>query len=179
MEKQMKFAIAVLAALAWGPEALAHSPADHAHSHGAQETHHGENIEGGLPGKVAEISRTVTIVAKDTEFSPKSVTIKEGETIRIVVRNEGQLVHELTIGSNTMQIAHQEEMLGFAASGAITVDRVDHAKIGKHGHGNNVLLEPGKSGEVIWKFAKSVDLEFGCNIPGHYDQGMKGAFTFQ
>lgn len=175
----MKLAIAVLAALAWVPQALSHSPADHAHSHGAHGSHGGEKIDGGRPGKAADVSRTVTIIAKDTEFNPKSVPVKEGETIRFVVRNEGQLVHELTIGSKEMQIAHQEEMLGFAASGAITVDRVDHSKIGSHGHGNNVLLEPGKSGEVIWKFAQAADLEFGCNIPGHYDQGMKGAFTFR
>jgi uncharacterized cupredoxin-like copper-binding protein len=177
----MKLVAIILAALAWAPGAWAHNPAGHGHSHGhsAHEHRHGDKIDGGSPGKAADVSRTVTIIARDTEFTPKTVAVNDGETIRFVVRNEGQLVHELTIGSKEMQIAHQEEMLGFAVSGAITADRIDHSKIGKHAHGNNVLLEPGQFGEVIWKFARSGDLEFGCNIPGHYDQGMKGTFLFR
>ena len=33
------------------------------------------------------------------------------------------------------------------------------------GHGNNVLLEPSKTGEIVWAFAKKTELEFGCNVP--------------
>ena len=45
---------------------------------------------------------------------------------------------------------------------------------GMHNEPNSVLLEPGKTGEIIWTFSKNIDLEFACNIPGHYESGMVG-----
>ena len=41
-----------------------------------------------------------------------------------------------------------------------------------HSHSNSVLLSPGESGNLIWKFTNSVDLEAACNVPGHYEVGM-------
>lgn len=130
----------------------------------------------GMPGEVTEATRTVAVIATDNDFTPKSITVKAGETIRFVVRNDGRFVHELTIGTQAMQRAHQEEMLGFMASGAIDVDRIDRAKLGKHDHGNNILLEPGAQGDIVWRFGTAADIEFGCNVPGHYEAGMKGEF---
>lgn len=147
-----------------------------AHSHGGHVR--GATVEGGAPGKAGEVTRDVTIVATDSEFTPKAVAVKAGETIRFIVRNGGKLVHELTIGTKDTQAEHQSEMLGFAVSGAIEADRIDRAKLGAHDHGNNVILEPGQTGAIIWTFAKAANLEFGCNIPGHYEAGMKGDFRF-
>ena len=140
---------------------------------------HGPKPSGGKPGDPAKVTRTIEVVCIDNAFSLKSLDVHDGETVRFVVRNEGRLVHELTIGTKAMQAEHQSEMLGFAVSGAIGVDRIDRVKLGNHDHGNNVLLEPGQSGEVVWTFAKAADLEFGCNVPGHYEQGMKGEFKFE
>jgi uncharacterized cupredoxin-like copper-binding protein len=198
--KPLAFSAAVALGLAALP-AIAHSPAGHGHhGHAPQGTHghgshghgshgygshahgshaHAAPIEGGAPGKAADATRTVTVIARDTEFSPARISVKAGETVRLVVRNEGKLVHELTIGTKSMQLEHQSEMLAMAVSGALGVDKIDRAKIGNHDHGNNVLLEPGETGEVVWTFAKAADLEFGCNVPGHYDQGMKGAFVVE
>jgi len=161
-------ACALLALVVGAPAAFAHD----AHSQ------HG-SIAGGKPGTATAKTRTVTIVAKDTSFQPTSISVKAGETVRFVVHNQGQLVHELTIGTKDMQLAHQKEMAEFAANGAIQADRIDRSKLGAHAHGNSVILEPGQSGELVWTFAHAAELEFGCNIPGHYEQGMKGAFRFE
>ena len=32
-------------------------------------------------------------------FSPDSLTVKRGETIRFVVKNDGKLLHEMVLGS--------------------------------------------------------------------------------
>ena len=48
----------------------------------------------------------------------------------------------------------------------------------EHDDPNSVLLEPGAQAEIIWKFTKPMDLEFACNVPGHYDSGMAGLFNF-
>ena len=41
-----------------------------------------------------------------------------------------------------------------------------------HSHSNSVLLSPGESTELIWKFSNTLDIEAACNVPGHYDAGM-------
>ena len=48
---------------------------------------------------------------------------------------------------------------------------------GMHDDPNSVLLEPGKSGEIVWTFPKDADvaIEFACNVPGHYQSGMVGS----
>ena len=171
----MRLTTALLMAISlFAPTAVLAHEAGHG-GHGG----HAMPAEAGSPGKASEATRVVTIVATDSAFSPNAVAVKAGETVRFIVRNDGKLVHELTIGSKAMQLEHQSEMLGFAVSGAIGLDSVDRAKLGAHDHGNNVLLEPGKTGEIVWTFAKATELEFGCNVPGHYDAGMLGAFKFE
>jgi uncharacterized cupredoxin-like copper-binding protein len=44
----------------------------------------------------------------------------------------------------------------------------------KHDAPNSVLVEPGKTAELTWTFTKVSDLQFACNIPGHYQAGMVG-----
>lgn len=181
MRRIATFAAAIM--IAASTLALAHDGTDHDHSgsdqHAGHSHQHAGPGEGGSPGKASDVTRDVTIIATDVAFAPSTVAVKAGETVRFIVRNEGKLVHELTIGTKSMQAAHQSEMLGLAVSGVLEADRVDRAKLGNHNHGNNVLLEPGQSGEIIWTFAKAQDLEFGCNVPGHYEQGMKGSFEVQ
>jgi uncharacterized cupredoxin-like copper-binding protein len=42
-----------------------------------------------------------------------------------------------------------------------------------------VLVEPGKTKELTWTFTEATDLEFACNIPGHYESGMVGDIRFE
>ncbi len=44
----------------------------------------------------------------------------------------------------------------------------------KHDDPNSVLLEPGKTAEIVWTFNETTSLEFACNVPGHYQAGMVG-----
>jgi len=49
----------------------------------------------------------------------------------------------------------------------------------KHDNPNSVLIEPGKTKELIWKFHKARRVKFACNVPGHYQSGMVGAIEFK
>ena len=49
----------------------------------------------------------------------------------------------------------------------------------KHDDPNSVLLEPGQSKEVVWKFSEKGKIEFACNVPGHYQAGMDGEVNFE
>ena len=71
--------------------------------------------------------------------------------------------------------------------GVLEADRINYERMkmkmsgGKtmeHDDPNSILLEPGKSDEIIWKFTNATEMEFACNVPGHYDAGMVGQFHF-
>ena len=35
-------------------------------------------------------------------------------------------------------------------------------------------VAPGEEGAITWKFSQAGKFSFGCLIPGHYEDGMKG-----
>ena len=142
--------------------------------------------EVGKPGKASSATRTVEVTMIDNEYKPASIDVKPGETIKFVVTNKGQLVHEFNIGTAEMHKAHQKEMQMMADHGVLGADKIDHEAAKKMqasmGHGmhndpNSALLEPGKSGTIVWTFPNGGTLEFACNVPGHYEAGMVGKFA--
>jgi uncharacterized cupredoxin-like copper-binding protein len=154
----------------------------------------------GQPALAAKATRTVEVVMGDMSFTPKSLEIKAGETVRFVLINKGQLLHEFNLGDAAMHAKHQQEMLQMQQSGMLTTTGMnnasmpsgamdhaamdhgsmagmDHGSSMKHDDPNNVLVEPGKTAELTWTFSKAGSLEFACNIPGHYQAGMVGKLT--
>jgi uncharacterized cupredoxin-like copper-binding protein len=140
----------------------------------------------GQPAPAARASRSVEVVMGDMSFDPKAVDIKAGETIRFVLVNKGQLLHEFNLGDAAMHAAHQQEMLKMQQSGMLTptaMKEMDHGSMAGMDHGmkhddpNSVLVPPGKTAELTWTFTKATSLEFACNIPGHYQAGMVGKLT--
>jgi uncharacterized cupredoxin-like copper-binding protein len=146
----------------------------HGAGHGGHMNH--DTMPGGKPGDRAKVTRTILILAKDTAFNLKSIQVKGGETVKFIIRNDGKLVHEFTIGDPAMQKMHQDEMKKMMDEGKLMADKV--AAGVEHTHPNTALVEPGQKKEIIWEFAKDETLEFGCNIPGHAEAGMKGKFQF-
>ncbi|AZF36317.1 Copper tolerance protein [Pseudomonas sp. R4-34-07] len=140
----------------------------------------------GQPAAAATAARTVEVTLQDISFSPKSLDVKAGETVRFVLVNKGRLLHEFNLGDAAMHAEHQKEMLQMQASGMLTatgMGEMDHSKMDhgamKHDDPNSVLVEPGKTAELTWKFSKATDLEFACNLPGHYQAGMVGKLTVE
>ncbi|WP_192552089.1 plastocyanin/azurin family copper-binding protein [Pseudomonas sp. IzPS59] len=144
----------------------------------------------GQPAPAAKASRSIEVVMGDMSFDPKAIDIKAGETIRFVLVNKGQLLHEFNLGDAAMHAKHQQEMLQMQQSGMLTptgmkemshdMAGMDHGSMGhvmKHDDPNSVLVEPGKTAELTWTFSKATSLEFACNIPGHYQAGMVGKLT--
>ena len=135
----------------------------------------------GEKGKPSEVTRTITIKMHDNYYDPAEINVKKDETIKFIVLNVGELVHEFNIATKEMHIKHQPEMMMMVENEIILSDKVDKEKMKQmakknpsmaHKHSNSVLLSPGESAELIWKFNNSVDLEAACNVPGHYEIGM-------
>ncbi|MBD8268409.1 copper-resistant cuproprotein CopI [Pseudomonas fluorescens] len=140
----------------------------------------------GQPAPADKATRTVEVTLQDISFSPKSLDVKAGETVRFVLVNKGQLLHEFNLGDAAMHAEHQKEMLQMQASGMLTatgMGAMDHSNMGhgamKHDDPNSVLVEPGKTAEMTWTFSKATGLEFACNLPGHYQAGMVGTLTVE
>ena len=137
----------------------------------------------GEKGDPNKIDRIVNIKMYDNYYEPNLIKIKKGETIKFIVENLGEMVHEYNIGTKEMHIKHQPEMQKLVDHEILLVDKIDRVKMKKmskmdhslgHSHSNSIMLEPKTSGEIIWKFSKDVNLEMACNVPGHYESGMFG-----
>tara|TARA_B100000524_G_scaffold295747_1_gene170298 strand:- start:41 stop:538 length:498 start_codon:yes stop_codon:yes gene_type:complete len=135
----------------------------------------------GESGKLSEVNRTIEIKMYDNYYEPKEINIKKGETIKFIVYNYGELVHEFNIATKDMHIKHQPEMMKMVEHQILLADRIDKKKMKEmakkdhsmgHTHSNSVLLEPNQSAELIWKFSTDINLEAACNVPGHYQSGM-------
>ena len=158
----------------------------------AAGTHSGGHGHGGAsaigkPGDPAQASRTIEVTMRDNFYEPEQIEVKAGETIRFVVTNQGQFLHEFNIGTAAMHAEHQKEMATMMQHGMITPTAIDQKRMKmdhggghmmKHDDTNAVLVGPGKSAEVVWTFTAPAELEFACNVPGHYEAGMMGHIRF-
>ncbi len=135
----------------------------------------------GMQGNKKSVDRTIKVSMYDNYYQPNKFEIKKGETIKFIVQNKGELVHEFNIATKKMHLRHQPEMLMMVENEIILADKIDKKKMMEiskknpsmaHKHSNSVLLSPGESAELIWKFSNTVALEAACNVPGHYEVGM-------
>jgi uncharacterized cupredoxin-like copper-binding protein len=171
-----KLAITALTALL-APAVWAAGSHDGGHDHG----HDMAAI--GKPGEASEASRTIEVTMYDNYYEPERISVEKGETVRFVVSNEGVLVHEFSIGTAAMHAAHQKEMQMMVEHGVLEPDNINESRMKmdmgdghtmEHDDPNSVLLEPGETASLVWTFTQASDLEFACNVPGHYASGMVG-----
>ena len=155
---------------------------------GAHGGGHGQGASSGEPGKASDAGRSITVEMYDNYYEPEAIEVKPGETVRFVVENKGNLVHEFNIGTPAMHESHQKEMMMMVEHGVIQGDKLNrdmmemdmgNGQSMKHDDPNSVLLEPGESKEVVWTFSEKGNIEFACNVPGHYEAGMYGDVNFK
>tara|TARA_B100001559_G_C16014982_1_gene400792 strand:- start:1 stop:498 length:498 start_codon:yes stop_codon:yes gene_type:complete len=135
----------------------------------------------GEKGNANEVDRIIEVKMYDNFYKPNEFKIKKNETIKFIVHNYGEFVHEFNIATKEMHLKHQPEMMKMVENEILLGDKIDTQKMKElskedhsmsHTHANSVLLEPNKSAVIIWKFNTNADLEAACNIPGHYEAGM-------
>ena len=142
----------------------------------------------GEKGDPNKVDRVIEIEMHDNYYYPENIDVKKGETIKFIVKNLGNLVHEYNIGTKEMHIKHRPEMMKLVENEILMADKIDRKKMKEmskkdhsmgHSHANSVLLEPNETGEIIWKFSKNISLEMACNMPGHYQIGMVGQINLK
>ena len=140
----------------------------------------------GEKGKQNEVTREIVVKMYDNYYVPDSFEVNKNETIKFIVENMGELVHEYNIATKEMHIKHQPEMQKMVEMEILLADKINKEKMKEmakkdhamaHKHENSLLLEPKEKGEIIWKFSSSAKLEIACNVPGHYEAGMVAKIT--
>jgi uncharacterized cupredoxin-like copper-binding protein len=148
------------------------SPGQAGHGHGDPAQLLGQPAPRGT-GRVVRIEMT------ENAYNLPRVQVRAGETIRFVVVNRGQFLHEFSFAPAEVHAAHRPEMAMMMDHGMITHERVisltmtmpDGQRM-DHTAPNSILVEPGKTGEISWRFTRAGTIEIACNLPGHYETGM-------
>jgi uncharacterized cupredoxin-like copper-binding protein len=115
----------------------------------------------GIAGDAKAVTRTIEIRMSDKmRFSPDLIEVREGETIRLVHRNGGKVLHEFVLGTKQELEAHAALMQKFPQM--------------EHDEPSMAHVAAGKKGEMVWTFNRAGEFDFACLIPGHYQAGMVG-----
>jgi uncharacterized cupredoxin-like copper-binding protein len=150
--------VALVLALAAPALALGHGDAAHK---GARKSQPMVETEFGRTGDPKKATRTVRVDMSDRmRFTPDAIEVKQGDTVRFIVKNSGRTMHEMVIG--TMK------------------ELKDHAEVMKkhpdmeHDEPFMAHVPPGKTEEIVWQFTKPGEFHYGCLVPGHFEAGMVG-----
>lgn len=159
IHRKLTWAAAVLALGA--STAFAHGDAPHATPARAFDASRVEETAFGREGNPARATRTIRVEMADTmRFTPTELTVKRGETVRIVATNKGQVLHEMVLGTPDELRKHAEMMKKHPGM--------------EHDEAHIAHVKPGASGEIVWQFTKAGQFQFACLIPGHFEAGMVG-----
>jgi uncharacterized cupredoxin-like copper-binding protein len=113
------------------------------------------------PG-TSDTPRTIRVAALDSfAFTPETIPVSAGETVRFVVTNDGELEHEFVIGTHEELVEHAATM----THGGMREDT-----------STAIRVLSGQTKELVYTFGTATDIEFGCLVPGHYPAGMAGRF---
>lgn len=144
---------------------IAASPGAFAHQDNGQVQKAGparkEQKEWGIAGDPRTAKRTIAIRMTDAmRFTPDRIEVRQGETVKLVVKNAGKMLHEFVIGTRKDLEEHAALMAKFPNM--------------EHDEPYMAHVASGKSGQLIWHFNRAGEFDFGCLIPGHYPAGMVG-----
>ncbi len=146
------------ALLALSAAAQAHGNEDHAKKAGPVKK---EQKDWGIAGDAKAARRTVEFRMSDTmRFTPERLEVRQGETLRLVIHNDGKVMHEFVLGTKKELDEHAALMVKFPTM--------------EHEEPYMAHVAPGKRGEIVWTFNRAGDFDFACLIAGHYQAGMVG-----
>ena len=141
-----------------------------------------EEMPFGRAGNPKNVNRTIRIGMHDTmrfvagvaprgdvqpgtppHAMPADLVVKKGETVRFIVHNDGNVMHEVVIGTLDELKKHAELMRKFPDM--------------EHDEPYMAHVAPGKKGELVWQFTKAGEFHYACLVPGHMEAGMVAKIT--
>lgn len=160
----MKYLTAAITALLISASPLALAHGDAKHTPAKKKAISTEEKSFGKEGDPQKAARTVNVDMSDKmRFSPDTITVKQGETIKFVVKNSGKIMHEFVLGTMKELKEHAEMMKKHPGM--------------EHDEPYMAHVAPGKTETITWQFTKPGSFNFGCLIAGHFEAGMIGKVT--
>ena len=149
------------AALATSGLALTHTDKPHDKKAGPVKK---EQKDWGIAGNAKAGMRTVEFRMTDNmRFTPDKIEVKQGETVKLIIKNSGAVMHEFVLGTKKELEEHAALMLKFPNM--------------EHDEPYMAHVPAGKTAEIIWTFNRPGNFDFACLIAGHYQAGMVGKIT--
>jgi uncharacterized cupredoxin-like copper-binding protein len=165
-EVRMKYWLPIFAVAAFSLAGAVYAHGDESHPKKTAGSAKVEQKPFGTAGDARVVARTVRFAMSDAmRFEPSTIAVKQGETVRFIIKNDGKLMHEMVLG--TMQ------------------DLKEHADLMKqfpdmeHEEPYMAHVAPGKAEEIVWRFNRAGEFHFACLIAGHFEAGMMGKVSVQ
>ncbi len=115
----------------------------------------------GIAGDARAVTRTIQLTMTDNmRFTPERIEVRQGDTVKFVVKNHGNMLHEFVIGTKKELDDHAAMMLKFPNM--------------EHDEPYMTHVKRAGTGEVVWHFNRAGEFDFACLIAGHYQAGMVG-----
>lgn len=111
---------------------------------------------GSAPADVVDVRLTI----RHSRFLPAAITVPAGTSVRFVVENTDPIAHELIVGDQAVQDAHEKGT--HAVHGAVP---------------GEVSIPPGEVASTTYDFTEPGELLMGCHLPGHWPYGMSGTIS--
>jgi len=108
--------------------------------------------------------RTIAVTIHYSHFSPASLTVSAGDTVRFSITNRDPIDHEFILGDQALQ---DKEEAGTDVIHDGTVPGM-------------VSAPAGRTVSTVVSFPKSSahgSLIYACHLPGHYAYGMRSLLT--
>ena len=106
----------------------------------------------GRQGDPRQITRTINLVLGDKMlFTPTEVAVKQGETIKFVVKNTAKVPQEMVLGT-----------LSELKDRAVMLTKFPNMSVNQP---NQLLVKAEQTGELVWLFSKVGEFNFACGTP--------------
>lgn len=107
-----------------------------------------EEVDWTVPEET-EAEKEITVVANEYSFTPSTINVDEGETVKVTLKNEGKMPHDFVVKGEGVIMA------------------------------KTTLVQPGKEATVTFEATEEGEYKFICTVSGHEAQGMKGTFIVE
>jgi uncharacterized cupredoxin-like copper-binding protein len=127
-------------------------------------SHDAAHYSAGEPGDPKKPAETILVIMREGDgkmmFIPDRLELRKGQQVRFILRNNGLIEHEFVLATTEENVKHSEEMKKNPEM--------------EHDDPNARRVPPKKTVEILWRFTKAGQFEYGCLIPGHREAGMTG-----
>ena len=118
---------------------------------------------GPTPTPAAPENGVLAVSASEWRFQPSRIVLRQGEQVRIELRNDGAILHDLKIED-------------------LSADGIQSQSSGPlSGHEGELFVgaEPGKEGTLVFTPTGTGAFTYYCTIPQHRQLGMKGVMVVE